>query len=405
MTVQPRRPAVPGRARCRRLICGLAVAVVSAVSLAACGGTAGAGGAPIRIGVPLPLSGASASAGQDMLAAARLAAADVNAAGGVNGRTVQIIEVDDACSPQQGALAAQRLVNSGVVAVAGGYCSSASVPQAPIFGRAGIPFVLAASTNPVLTRNGNGKVFRTCGRDDRQALFAARFVTEQLGLRRIALLHDNSTYSKGLADATAEALRHISGAQVVYLDALQPGQSDYTPVLTRIASTKPDVLYFTGYLAEAGLLLRQRQQLGLGFTFLGGDSTTDATVLRTAGATAEGFLATTEPLPGGLPSARDFVHRFRDRNGVDPGPFSVYEYDAVRVVASAIAAARSTDGGRITTALHAVTDYQGVTGRIGFDAGGDRTGLVYISVIVRNGGFVGYRKLDDAGRWVDALSA
>jgi branched-chain amino acid transport system substrate-binding protein len=300
---------------------------------------------------------------------------------------------------------AQRLVNSGVVAVAGGYCSSASVPAAPIFGRAGVPFVLAASTNPVLTRDGNGRVFRTCGRDDRQGLFAARFVTEQLGARRVALLHDNTTYSKGLADATADALSRISGAQVVYLDALQPGQSDYTPVLTRIASTRPEVLYFTGYLAEAGLLLRQRQQLGLTFTLVGGDSTTDATVLRTAGATAEGFLATTEPLPNDLPSARDFVRRFKEKSGADPGPFSVYEYDAVRVVARAIGDAGSTKGAEIVKALHAIKDYQGVTGRIGFDQGGDRTGLVYITVVVRNGAFVGYRRLDDAGHWVDAQSA
>jgi branched-chain amino acid transport system substrate-binding protein len=221
----------------------------------------------------------------------------------------------------------------------------------------------------------------------------------------VALLHDNTTYSKGLADATADALSRISGAQVVYLDALQPGQSDYTPVLTRIASTKPEVLYFTGYLAEAGLLLRQRQQLGLTFKLVGGDSTTDATVLRTAGATAEGFLATTEPLPNDLPSARDFVRRFKEKSGADPGPFSVYEYDAVRVVARAIGDAGSTKGADIVRALHAIQDYQGVTGRIGFDPGGDRTGLVYISVVVRNGGFVGYRRLDDAGQWVDALAA
>ncbi|GLZ29345.1 branched chain amino acid ABC transporter substrate-binding protein [Lentzea sp. NBRC 105346] len=376
--------------------------------LASCGSGSGGSGesGAIKIGVPVPLTGDSASAGQDILAAARVAADEVNAAGGVNGRKIEIIEADDACSAQQGAQAAQKLLNSGAVAIAGGYCSGAAVPALPIYGRRSVPFVLDASTNPVLTDTGDGKVFRTCGRDDKQGLFAAKFITDQLKAKRVAILHDNTTYAKGLAEAAANSVKQAGAAEVVYLDALQPGQSDYTPVLTKIASTTPDVAYYTGYFAEAGLLLKQRAQLGLKFPLMGGDATTDATVIKTAGSAADGYIATTAPLPKDLPTASSFVTSYKSKTGADPGPFSVYEYDAIKVLAKAIGDAKSTEGAEVTKALHAIKDFAGVTGRIGFDQKGDREGLLYITVTVKNGEFTGYKKLDDAGAaWVDVKPA
>jgi branched-chain amino acid transport system substrate-binding protein len=375
-----------------------------ALSSAACGdnGEGGGDSGPIKIGVPAPLSGDSASAGQDIVAAAKVAASEINDAGGVKGRQIEIIAEDDACAAQQGAQAAQKLVNSGVIAVAGGYCSGAAVPAAPIFGRSNIPFVLDASTNPVLTDNGEGKVFRTCGRDDRQGEFAAKFIADVLKAKRVAVLHDNTTYAKGLAEAAAASLRQGGGAEVVYNDALTAGQADYTSVLTTIAGNRPDVLYFTGYFAEAGLLMKQHKQLGLGFKLMGGDATTDASALRTAGAAAEGFIATTAPLPNALPSAADFVSRYKaQNNGAEPGPFSVYEYDAVKVIAKAIENSGATKGEDLIKALHELKDYTGVTGPISFNDKGDRNELNYITVIVRSGAFVPHQKLFD-GNWVAA---
>ncbi|TMQ94424.1 branched-chain amino acid ABC transporter substrate-binding protein [Actinomadura soli] len=371
-----------------------------------CGSGDDSGGSgAIKIGVPAPLSGDSASAGQDILAAARVAADEINKAGGVDGRDVQIVEADDQCSAQQGAQAAQKLLNSGVVAVAGGYCSSAAVPAIPIFGRRSVPFVLDASTNPGLTDTGKGKVFRTCGRDDNQGLVAAKFMTGQLGAKRIALLHDNTTYAKGLADATANSAKQ-AGGQVVYQDALQPGQSDYSPVLTKVASTKPDVLYFTGYFAEAGLLMKQRKQLGLKFALMGGDATTDSTVLKTAGTAADGYIATTAPLAKDLPAAAKFVAAYKAAHNADPGPFSVYEYDAVKVIAKAIEDAGSTKGKDVIDALRKMKDFPGITGPITFDDKGDRTDPLYITVQVQGGAFTAYKKLDKSGgTWVDAKTS
>jgi branched-chain amino acid transport system substrate-binding protein len=230
-------------------------------------------------------------------------------------------------------------------------------------------------------------------------------MTGELRAKRIALLHDNTTYAKGLADATADSLKQVGG-QVVYEDALQPGQSDYSPVLTKIASTRPDVLYFTGYFAEAGLLMKQRRQLGLKFTLMGGDATTDSTVLKTAGPAADGYIATTAPLAKDLPAAGKFVSAYKSANGADPGPFSVYEYDAVKVVAKAIDDAGSTKGPDITEALHKIANFPGITGPITFDEKGDRTDPLYITVRVRDGAFTAYKKLDKSGAtWVDAKTS
>jgi branched-chain amino acid transport system substrate-binding protein len=393
------------RGRRFRLLTAAGAGLLLAPLAAACGSGGSGGDGAIKIGVPAPLSGDSASAGQDILAAAKVAADEINKAGGVDGRKIEIVEADDQCSAQQGAQAAQKLLNSGVVAVAGGYCSGAAVPAIPIYGRRNVPFVMDASTNPSLTDSGKGKVFRTCGRDDNQGLVAAKFMTGPLGAKRIALLHDNTTYAKGLADAAANSVKQ-AGGQVVYEDALQPGQSDYSPVLTKVASTRPDVLYFTGYFAEAGLLMKQRRQLGLKFTLMGGDATTDSTVLKTAGSAAGGYIATTAPLAKDLPAAATFVSAYKSANNADPGPFSVYEYDAVKVVAKAIDDAGSTEGAAITEALHKIKDFPGITGPITFDDKGDRTDPLYITVQVKDGAFTAYKKLDQSGSaWVDAKAS
>jgi branched-chain amino acid transport system substrate-binding protein len=152
--------------------------------------------------------------------------------------------------------------------------------------------------------------------------------------------------------------------------------------------------------------MKQRRQLGLKFTLMGGDATTDSTVLKTAGSAAGGYIATTAPLAKDLPAAATFVSAYKSANNADPGPFSVYEYDAVKVVAKAIDDAGSTEGAAITEALHKIKDFPGITGPITFDDKGDRTDPLYITVQVKDGAFTAYKKLDQSGSaWVDAKAS
>lgn len=383
-----------------------ATAILAAVALAtaACGSSASSGGSSgnqgsqgaILIGVPVPLSGEYASAGTDILHGAQLAAKDINAAGGVNGKKIQIVSQDDACQASTGSQAAQKLISQGVVAAAGGYCSTAAFPELQAFHRMGIPYVMDASTNPQLTEQHFAEAFRTIGRDDEQGPIAASFITGFLHGKRVAVGNDNSTYAKGLADATVSALRQ-DGAQVVFNNALTPGQSDYTSFLTKIGQAKPEVFYYTGYYPEFGLLLKEAKQLGLKFTMMGGDANNDPTLIKTAGSAASGAMMTTAPLAQFLSSAKGYVGAYQSAYGSSPGPYSTYEYDAVGVVAQAIKAAHSTTPGKITAALKSIS-YKGISGDFHFDSAGDRKPANYIIITVKGDSFAPYKQYDNATR-------
>src|SRR5688500_14735510 len=157
--------------------------------------------AAIKIGVLGPLSGANAGSGVDLLNAATLAVDEINAAGGVLGRPIELVPVDDACDPAMAPAAAQKLVGSGIVGVTGGYCSGAAIPESDVLDPHGIPYIVMA-TNPVVTERGKNTVFRNVGRDDRQGVFAAQFLAGPAGARKLAILHNDSTYAKGLAEHT-----------------------------------------------------------------------------------------------------------------------------------------------------------------------------------------------------------
>ncbi len=386
----------------KRLAAIAAAAATASLLLAACGSTSpsSSSNSPILIGVPVPLSGPYASAGTDIVDGAKLAAAKVNSNGGVLGRKIQIVPVDDACDAQTAAQAAQKLISDNVTAVAGGYCSSASLPELQVFHQNGdIPFVLDASTNPQLTEMGYNDVFRTIGRDDEQGPFAANFIANYLHAKKVVVMDDASTYAAGLAQNTIDALNKYPGITVIH-QTITPGQSDYTSELTHIASLHPDVLYYTGYFTEAGLLLKQAATLGLKFQIMGGDATNDPTVIKTAGAAANNFIITTAPLAQFLGTAKSYVTDYTAKYGQAPGPYSVYEYDAVSVLAQAIKSAGSTKASAINAALHKVKDYQGMTGTFSFNKVGDRTPAVYITLKIVNQQFTAFQELNSSGQWV-----
>jgi branched-chain amino acid transport system substrate-binding protein len=344
----------------------------------------------IKIGVPVPLSGGNAKMGDDISKAATLAAEEWNARGGVLGSKIEIVPFDDACDAQQSVTAAHKLLDAGVVAVAGGYCSSAAIPASAVYHDAGVAFVADASSNPKLTDQGFENVFRVIGRDDQQGPYAAGFMMKTLKAKRIAIIHDNTLYAKGLADATRAALTGQPGVEVVFFDAITPGEKDFSAVLTRVKSLNPDATYFTGYYPEGGLVAKQFKDLGVSGKFMAGDANNDPTFISEAGDASEGDFVTSTPLPQDQSTARAFVDRYKKRWNQDPGPYSALEYDAVNVVIDAMRRAGKADRAAIITALHATRTFRGATGTIGFDPKGDRTSVLYITYIIKDGKFVPY---------------
>jgi branched-chain amino acid transport system substrate-binding protein len=356
---------------------------------------------PIKIGVPAPLSGSYRDAGTDVVDGAKLAVEQINAAGGVRGRMLELVPADDACNADEAAKAATALVAAGVVAVAGGYCSSAALPELRVLHDRHVPYVLDASTIPQLTDHGWSDVFRTIGRTDAQGVLAANLIKSVLHAKRAAVMNDGSTYSQVLAQSTVAALKR-EGVEVVYDDAITPGQPDYRGVVETSGKLKPDVLYFTGYYTEAASLAKALHELGSGIQHFMGNGTADPSLIAKGGAAVAGMIVTTSPLPQFLSGsrARGFVTAYTGAYQREPGPYSIYEYDAIGVLAQAIGHAKSMAPADIAVALHALKRYNGATGEISFDEKGDRTKAAYMAVTVRDGKFEAYARLDGRQRWV-----
>jgi branched-chain amino acid transport system substrate-binding protein len=387
------------------------IAVV-VLGLAACGGgekksgsaagdNAGGSRETIKIGALVPLSGDNARFGTEMLNAARLAADDLNAARGVLGRQIEIVSGDDGCDPNVAGPAAEKLAATGIVGVAGGYCSGAAVPASAALDAKGIPYVSAYATNPAVTDRGLRTVFRIPGRDDQQAVFAARYLAGPGQVRKLAILHNDTLYASYLAERTRSANDELKlGMQVVFFDAIPPGQADYRSTLSAIRSSGADTLYYAGYQAEVSVILRQAKEIALPARIVGSDATADPAMIDATGAAAEGFVATAALVPELLPRAGAFIQAFTERFAAPPGPSGVYEYDAVRTLANAIFWAGSTDPKDIIEALR-TTRHEGLIGEIAFDAKGDRQSTLYTTAIVREGKFRAHKRLDARDNWVD----
>ncbi|WP_206951799.1 branched-chain amino acid ABC transporter substrate-binding protein [Trinickia acidisoli] len=355
----------------------------------------------IKIGVPVPLSGSYRGSGTDIVDGAKLAVAQINAGGGVLGKQLELMPQDDACNPDEAANAANRLITAGVVAVVGGYCSSAALPELRVLHEVNIPFVLDASAHPALTSHGWQDVFRTIGRSDKQGGYVASLMKDLLHAKRAAVINDGTTYSQGLAQSTVAALKQ-DGVEVVYDNAITPGQKNYRDVVQAAADSKPDVLYFTGYYTEAAVLAANLREVKPTIKHFMGNGTADPSLIAHGGAAVEGMIVTTSPLPQFMTSqgARRYVKAYEAAYQQAPGPYSIYEYDAVGVTARAIKDAKSTKPEDITAALHKLKRYDGATGEIAFDEKGDRTKPTFMAVTVRHGKFEPYASLDGKGRWV-----
>ncbi|MDS4031320.1 MAG: branched-chain amino acid ABC transporter substrate-binding protein [Candidatus Contendobacter sp.] len=352
--------------------------LVAAVGLALGGGMVQAADT-VKIGLMAPLTGSWASEGQGMKKIVDLLAEQQNAKGGVLGKKIEVVTEDDGGDPRTASLAAQRLTTKGVVVAVGTYGSAVTEASQNIYDEAGIPQIANGSTAIRLTEKGFKKFFRTAPRDDEQGRMAVQTI-EKLGFKKVAILHDSSAYAKGLADE-ANALLKKKGTEVVFFDALTPKESDYTAILTKLKSANPDVVLFTGYYPEAGLLLKQKKGMNWNVPFIGGDANNNADLIKIAGKAAESFYFLSPPQPQDLdtPDAKAFLVDYQKKyNELPPSIWAVLAGDGFRVMVAGIAGAKSTDGARIAEYLHKdLKNFSGLSGPIAFDAKGDREGEVY----------------------------
>jgi branched-chain amino acid transport system substrate-binding protein len=340
----------------------------------------------ITIGVAGPITGANAVFGEQMKRGAEMAVADVNAKGGVLGKKLTLEIADDACDPKQAVAAANQLVGKKVIFVDGHYCSSSSIPASAVYNEADILQITPASTNPALTddaaKKGWTNVFRTCGRDDAQGKVAGAYLAQHYRGKAVAVIHDKSTYGKGLADETKKAM-NAAGLNEAMYEAITQGDKDFSALVSKMKQANIEAIYFGGYQTEAGLIVRQARDQGLQAQFIGGDALVTEEFWKITGPAGEGTLMTFAPDPRKVPAAKAVVDRFKAQ-GYDPEGYTLYTYAAIQAFAAAAAKANSVKEADLSQALHAMT-VDTVVGPLTWDSKGDVVNPKYVFYVWKAG--------------------
>lgn len=359
----------------RRLTTGMAV-------LAAAGLFAGSASADVKIAVHGPITGQYASFGEQMKRGAEMAVADLNAKGGVNGQKIQLIVGDDQCDPKQAVAIANRAVQEKVAAVIGHFCSGSSIPASDVYKEENILQITPASTNPAFTERGYKNVFRVCGRDDQQGIIAGDFILENYKGKKVAIIHDKSAYAKGLADETKKRINSKGMTEAMY-EAISPGEKDYSALVSKMKAAGIDLINFTGYHTEAGLIVRQAREQGLTAKLLGGDAYVTQEFWSIAGDAGEGTMMTFSPDPRKNAEAQPVVEKFK-KAGFEPEGYTLYTYAAVEAWAQAATAAKSFKTADVQKALH-TGKFKTVMKEISFDAKGDVSAPGYVMYVWKKG--------------------
>ncbi|MDC5695880.1 branched-chain amino acid ABC transporter substrate-binding protein [Intrasporangium calvum] len=367
--------------------------VVAALALSACGtrgeepgaGSTGGDGAKktVKIGVIAPLSGDLSALGKGIQHSVELAVQQANAANAIPGWEIKVEAVDDEGKADVGKNGATKLAaDDDVAGVVGNLNSSVSQQTQPVFAAANIVQVSPANTGPSLTRGADGNTrpyktfFRTCTTDITQGAFAAKFLLDQ-GIKKVATIHDKKTYGQGLVQYFTEAFK-AGGGEVVVAQTINPDESNYAPVVSKVAPAKPEAVYYGGEYPQAGPLSQQMKAAGLNVPLMGGDGIYDPTFIQLAGATSEGDFATSVGEPTDATEAgKKFLAEYEAAKFAEPSAaYGGYSYDAANAIIEGLKVALK-DASDVKSARQAIVDavgqvsFAGVTGQVAFDEFGD----------------------------------
>ncbi|MGE5576154.1 MAG: ABC transporter substrate-binding protein [Syntrophothermus sp.] len=350
----------------KRTSVGLLLIVVLAIGLI---GLPALAAEPIKIGTVLPTTGPIATFGQSTLNGIRLAIEEINAAGGVLGRPIELINEDTKSDATETRNAVAKLITrDNVLAIIGEVASTNTLAGAPVAQAEKVPMVTPGSTNEKVTEVGD-YIFRTVFIDPYQGKVVANFAAKSLKAKRAALLTAlSSDYSMGLASVfKAEFTKR--GGKIVSEQSYSEGDQDFSAQLTKIRSIKPDVLYIPGYYTEIALIARQAKQLGVKVQILGSEGTESPKLFELGGDAVEGILFSTHySAEVKNPIAQRFLKNYKAKYGKDPEALSALGYDAALVVADAIKRAGKVDRNALRDALARTKNVQVVTGVITLDA-------------------------------------
>jgi branched-chain amino acid transport system substrate-binding protein len=332
--------------------------------------------ADVKLAAAGPLTGPAATQGTQLKMGVEQAVADINAAGGIAGQKIVLSTGDDASDPKQGVSVANKLAGEGVKFVVGHYNSGVTMPASEVYAENNMLEITPASTNPKITERGLWNIFRTCGRDDQQGVVAGEYIAKNLKSKKLAFVHDKTTYGKGLADETRK-VTSAAGIKDVLYEGINTGEKDFSALVSKIKQAGAEYVFWGGLQTEGGLLVRQMRDQGVAAILIGGDGIATDEFAQIAGPGAEGTLMTFGPDPMKKPEAKDIIKRFEAKN-FKPDGYTLYSYAAVEIVKQAAEAAKSTDPQKVAAQMHSGQVFKTVLGDISYDKKGDITRLDYV---------------------------
>jgi branched-chain amino acid transport system substrate-binding protein len=357
---------------------------LSGVMLAASVAFAGVASAQVKLGVAGPITGPNAAFGAQLKNGVEQAVEDINAAGGILGKKVTVAIGDDVSDPKQGVSVANKFVGDGVSFVVGHFNSSVSIPASEVYAENGLVQITPASTNPNFTDRGLWNTFRTCGRDDQQGSVAGSYIADKFKGKKIAIVHDKTTYGKGLADETKKTLNGKGMTEVLY-EGVNVGDKDFSALVSKIKANGADLVYWGGLHTEAGLIVRQMRDQGVTAPLMSGDGITTDEFAAIGGPGVEGTLMTFSPDARKRPEAKAIVDKFRAKK-FEPEAYTLYSYAGVEIFKQAAEKANSLDPKKVAEAMHSGMVFKTVIGDISYDKKGDITRPDYVMYVWKKAG-------------------
>ena len=339
----------------------------------------GTASAQVKLAVGGPITGPSAATGAQMKNGVDQAAADINTAGGILGQKIIVSYGDDGSDPKQGVSVANKFAADGVKFVIGHYNSGVTMPSSEVYQENGILQITPASTNPTVTERKMWNIFRVCGRDDQQGAVAGEYIVKHFKGKKIAIVHDKTTYGKGLADETKKALTKGGMKEVLY-EGVNTGEKDFSALVSKIKQSGADLIYWGGLYTEGGLIVRQMRDQGVKAPLMGGDGITSDEFASVGGPGVEGTLMTYGPDPRNKPEAKKAVEEFRAKK-FEPEAYTLYSYAGVQIIKQAAEAAKSLDPKKVAEKMHSGMHFKTVLGDISYDKKGDITKLDYVMYV------------------------
>jgi branched-chain amino acid transport system substrate-binding protein len=326
--------------------------------------------AQVKIGVGAPISGGSAAFGAQLRNGVEQAVADINSTNGILGQKLMLFIGDDRADPKDGVVVANKFVAEGVNFVIGHFNSGVTIPASDIYQQNHVLMITPSSSNPTVTDRNLWNVFRICGRDDQQGVVAGTIIAQKFAGKRIAILHDKTTYGQKLAEETRKAMK-AKGVKEVIFEGVERDKDDFAQLVSRVIAMRPDLVYWGGLHDTGGLILHEIRSRGLTALMMAGDGISDSEFAAIAGPGAEGTLMTSPPDPRLNPTNKELVKTFRVTRGFEPQGYTLYSYAAIQLIKQASEQAKSLDPQTIAQVMHSGRAFSSVLGDISFNAKGD----------------------------------